>query len=126
MAWYKVDHLLMPDGCLEVEVENSFQDPFPAQHNIIGVSIQHNEVWLRNRRGLTAQKRTPLFRALDPPLIGELEIHSYANHAACFYNPFQLTWNISETDNVTTKMLLNSKINVLISWSYTMSVVYLW
>ena len=46
MAWYKVDHLLMPDGCLEVEVENSFQDPFPAQHNIIGVSIQHNRCGL--------------------------------------------------------------------------------
>ena len=40
----KVDHLLMPGhGPGGPEVEHSFsshQDPFPAQHNIICVSIQ--------------------------------------------------------------------------------------
>ena len=64
MTWYgsKVDHLLMP-GC--PEVENSYQDPFPS------LSVFQYSVLIINGCGLEmgVKKRTPLFQALDPPLI---------------------------------------------------------
>ena len=67
MTWHgsKVDHLLMP-GC--PEVENSYQDPFPS------LSVFQYSVLIINGCGLEMgavlphKKRTPLFRALDPPL----------------------------------------------------------